>query len=151
MMYEEKKEIRKQISQMLADVGLNQAAIKEMVNTEIKNKVDKAVNQSIDSLNAECSSGNYIKETIQRYLKSDYVNSYACTSAVKEELTNRVIQVVLRGVAKSDKVIVANNSITLPNNATNRMALKALYPDVSEHFFEGYSQEWLDSPYTTEG
>lgn len=102
MMYEEKKEIRKQISQMLADVGLNQAIIKEMVSIEIKNKVDKAVNQCIDSLNAECSSGNYIKETIQRYLKSEYVNSYACTSAVKEELKNRVIQVVFKDVMESE-------------------------------------------------
>lgn len=43
------------------------------------------------------------------------------------------------------------NGIPIPDNETNRMALKALYPDVSEHFFEGYLQEWLDSPYTTEG
>lgn len=102
MMYEEKKEIRKQMSQMLADVGLNQGTIKEMVLEEIKSKVDKAVNQAIESLNAECSSGDYIKETIQRYLKSEYVNSYACTSAVKEELKNRVIQVVLKDVKGSE-------------------------------------------------
>lgn len=43
------------------------------------------------------------------------------------------------------------NTIVIPKNATNRMALKTLYPDVSEYFFEGYIQEWLDSPYTTEG
>ena len=38
MMYEEKKEIRKQMAQLLADAGLNQGTIKEMVETEIKNK-----------------------------------------------------------------------------------------------------------------
>ena len=86
------------MSQMLADAGLNQGTIKEMVLEEIKSKVDKAINQAIESLNAECSSGDYIKETIQHYLKSNYVNSYACTSAVKEELKNRVIQVVLKDV-----------------------------------------------------
>lgn len=57
---------------------------------------------------------------------------------------------VLRGfMCYSDRLI--KNGIPIFDNATNRMALKALYPDVSEHFFEGYSQEWLDSPYTTEG
>ena len=102
MMYEEKKEIRKQMSQMLADVGLNQGTIKEMVLEEIKSKVDRAVNQTIESLDAECSSGNYIKETILGYLKNDYINSYACTSVVKEELKNRVIQVVLKDVKGSE-------------------------------------------------
>ena len=103
MMYEEKKEIRKQIGQMLADVGLNQGTIKEMVLEEIKSKVDRAVNQTIESLNAECSSGDYMKETIQRYLKNEYVNSYACTCAVKEELSHRVIQVVFKDVKESEE------------------------------------------------
>ena len=103
MMYEEKKEIRKQMSQMLADAGLNQGTIKKMVLEEIKSKVDKAVNQTIESLNAQCSSGDYMKETIQSYLKSTYINSYACTSAIKEELRDRVIQVVLKDVKKSEE------------------------------------------------
>lgn len=102
MMYEEKKEIRKQMSQMLADAGLNQGTIKEMVLKEIKSKVDKAVNQTIESLNAECSSGDFIQDKIQRYLKDNYINSYACTSAVKEELKNRVIQIVLKDVTESE-------------------------------------------------
>ena len=103
MMYEEKKEIRKQISQMLADAGLNQGTIKQMVEEEIRNKVERAVNQTIESLNAECSSGDYLKEKIHRYLRDEYVNSYACTSAVKEELKNRVIQVVLKDVKESEE------------------------------------------------
>lgn len=104
MMYEEKKEIRKQMSQMLADAGLNQGTIKEMVLEEIKSKVDKAVNQTIESLNAECSSGDYVKEAIQRYLKSEYINNYAFSSVIKEELRNRVIQVVLKDVKEGENI-----------------------------------------------
>ena len=103
MMYEEKKEIRKQMSQMLADAGLNQGTIKEMVLEEIKSKVDKAVNQTIESLNAECSSGDYIKEAIQSYLKNTYINNYAFTSVIKEELRNRIIQVVLKDVKEGEE------------------------------------------------
>ena len=102
-MYEEKKEIRKQMSQMLADAGLNQGTIKEMVLEEIKSKVDKAVNQTIESLNAECSSGDYIKEAIQSYLKNTYINNYAFTSVIKEELRNRIIQVVLKDVKEGEE------------------------------------------------
>ena len=40
MNYEEEKELRLQISQMLTDAGLNQAVIKEMVEKTIKAKVD---------------------------------------------------------------------------------------------------------------
>lgn len=102
MMYEEKKEIRKQISQMLADLGLNQATIKEMVENEIHNKVERAVNQTIEKLNAESSSGNYMEERINHYLRDEYMNNYACTSAIKEELKNRVIQIVLKDVEKGE-------------------------------------------------
>ena len=43
MTYQEKRELRLQISQLLADAGLNQKAIKDMVETEVKNKVDRAI------------------------------------------------------------------------------------------------------------
>lgn len=43
MTYEEKRELRLQISQLLADAGINQKVIKDMIETEIKNKVDRAV------------------------------------------------------------------------------------------------------------
>lgn len=95
MTYEEKRELRLQISQLLADAGLNQGTIKQMVETQIKNKTDRAVDQCLKSLNSECSSGNFLKERI-----SDRVNSWFFNdnirSAVKEELKNKVISVTLK-------------------------------------------------------
>ena len=95
MTYEEKRELRLQISQLLADAGLNQKAIKDMVETEIKNKVDRAVEQCMNSLNSECCSGNYIKERIEAYIGS-YGVRMDMAKAIKEELSSRIIQVVLK-------------------------------------------------------
>lgn len=95
MTYEEKRELRLQISQLLADAGLNQKAIKDMVETEIKNKVDRAVEQCMNSLNSECRSGNYIKERIEAYISS-YGVRIDMAKAIKEELSSRIIQVVLK-------------------------------------------------------
>ena len=39
MTYEEKRELRLQISQLLADAGLNQKTIKDIVNEEVRSKV----------------------------------------------------------------------------------------------------------------
>ncbi len=86
MNYEEKRELRLQISQLLADAGLNQGTIKEIVNEEIKHKVDRAIAQCLKNLNAECSSGDYIKEKIQDLLTRTSINQMAFTSPVKEEL-----------------------------------------------------------------
>ena len=82
MNYDEKRELRLQISQLLADAGLNQAVIKEMVEKEIKNKVDKAVDQTIASLNAQCSSGDYFDEKIRDLLRGTYINQQAFDRAV---------------------------------------------------------------------
>ena len=95
MTYEEKRELRLQISQLLADAGLNQKVIKDMVETEIKNKVDRAVEQCMNSLNSECRSGNYIKERIEAYIGS-YGVRMDMAKAIKEELSSRIIQVVLK-------------------------------------------------------
>lgn len=95
MTYEEKRELRLQISQLLADAGLNQKVIKDMVETEIKNKVDRAIEQCINSLNSECSSGNYMKDLAIKYTGS-YFGTRRVEEAVKEELKNKVIQVVLK-------------------------------------------------------
>ena len=76
MTYEEKRELRLQISQLLADAGLNQKAIKDMVKTEIKNKVDRAIEQCIKRLDAECSSNDYIKDSIDKYINSVLTGYY---------------------------------------------------------------------------
>lgn len=97
MTYEEKRELRLQISQLLADAGLNQAVIKQIVEEEIRNKVDRAIDQVIKSLNAQCSSGNYVEDRIKNLLNNTYLNQRAFDNVVKEELKNRVIKVTLCG------------------------------------------------------
>jgi hypothetical protein len=83
MNYEEKRELRLQISQLLADVGLNQATIKQIVMEEIRNKVQRAVEQAVNSLNAQCSSGDFFDETIRKLLNNTYLNQRAFDDAVK--------------------------------------------------------------------
>ena len=98
MTYEEKRELRLQISQLLADAGLNQKTIKDIVEEEIRNKVDRALDQSIKSLNATCRSGDYIMDRINNLLNNIYINQRAFDECVKKELKDRVIQVVLKNV-----------------------------------------------------
>ena len=47
MTYGEKRELRLQISQLLADAGLNQATVKQIVEEETRNKVDKVIDNLI--------------------------------------------------------------------------------------------------------
>ena len=98
MTYEEKRELRLQISQLLADAGLNQAVIKQIVEEEIRHKVDRAIEQVIKSLDAQCSSGHYVENQIRKLLDNKYLNQRAFNDVVKEELKNRVIEVTLRDV-----------------------------------------------------
>lgn len=95
MIYEEKRELRLQISQLLADAGLNQKVIKELVEDEIRNKVNRAVEQTIKSLNSECSSGNYFQDRVTKYVNS-YMMSTDVRKAVREELSNKVISITLK-------------------------------------------------------
>lgn len=96
MNYEEKRELRLQISQLLADAGLNQGTIKEIVEQEIRNKVDRAIEQVIKNLNSQCKSGDYVKERIEKLFSNTYLNQSAFDRVVKEELKNKVIKVVVR-------------------------------------------------------
>ena len=102
MTYEEKREFRLQISQLFADAGLNQKTIKDIVEQEIKNKVDRAIDQCLKSLNAQCSSGDYIRERIVNLLSNTYLTNSAFDRVVREELKNRVIQVVLKNIELED-------------------------------------------------
>ena len=96
MTYEEKRELRLQISQLLADAGLNQKTIKDIVEEEIKHKVERAIDQCLKSLNSECYSGDYVSERISNLLNNTYLNQQAFDRVVKEELKNRVVQIVLK-------------------------------------------------------
>lgn len=83
MTYEEKRELRLQISQLLADAGLNQQSLKEMVEKEVKNKVNRAVEQ-------------YVEPEVRNFMNNRYIIGNCVERAMKEELKNRVIQVVLK-------------------------------------------------------
>lgn len=103
MTYEEKRELRLQISQLLADAGLNQKVIKELVEDEIRNKVNRAVEQTIKSLNSECSSGNYFQDRVTKYVNS-YMMSTDVRKAVREELSNKVISVTLKDCEMTNEI-----------------------------------------------
>ena len=98
MTYEEKRELRLQISQLLADAGLNQKVIKDMVLTEIKNKVDRAVDQALVSLNAQTEGNDHITKQINKWLNDRYLNQYVFKEVVAKELKDRIIQVNLKNV-----------------------------------------------------
>ena len=95
MNYEEKRQVYLAISQLLSDAGLNQHTIKEMVEKEVYNKVDREVKNAIQRLNEQCYSGNYIEEQIKERITNDYGTKRFIEASVKEELKNRIIKVVL--------------------------------------------------------
>ena len=85
MTYEEKRELRLQISQLLADAGLNQQSLREMVEKEVKNKVDRAVEQCVEP-------------EVHNFMNNRYIIGNCAERAIKEELKNRVINVTLCGL-----------------------------------------------------
>ena len=101
MTYEEKRELRLQISQLLADAGLNQKRIKEIVEEEIRNKVERAIDQNIQHLNSQSNSNDFIKDRIDHIFGSASMN-YHISQMIKEELKNRVINIVLKNVEITD-------------------------------------------------
>ena len=95
MNYEEKRQVHLAISQLLADAGLNQHTIREMVEKEVNNKVNREVKNEIQNLNEQSYSGHYIEERIQERITNDYATRNIIEASVKEELKNRIIKVVL--------------------------------------------------------
>lgn len=95
MNYEEKRQTHLAISQLLADAGLNQHTIREMVEKEINNKINREVENVIQKLNETTYSRNFIKEQIQKRIAEYYVTKNIIETAVKEELGNRIIKIVL--------------------------------------------------------
>ena len=95
MNYEEKRQVHLAISQLLADAGLNKHTIREIVEKEVYNKVDREVKNAIQRLNETTYSGNYIKERIQERITNNYVTRDIIEASVKEEIKNRIIKVVL--------------------------------------------------------
>lgn len=95
MTYEEKRELRLQISQLLADAGLNQGTIKEMVHDTINKKVDRAVRQCIENLNAQSSTGNYMEEYINEKLRNDYWTQRYIEEAVYNCIKEKILKISL--------------------------------------------------------
>lgn len=95
MNYEEKRQTYLAISQLLADAGLNQHTIREMVEKEINNKIDREVKNEIQRLNEQSHNGNYIEEQMRKRIACDYATRSIIETVIKEELKNRIIKVVL--------------------------------------------------------
>ena len=95
MNLEEKRELRLQISQMLADAGINQGTLKEMVIDTINAKVDRAVDQCFKRLNAETSSGDFVSEYIHRQINHTFWTERAFKDAVLDAIKNKIVRVVL--------------------------------------------------------
>ena len=85
MTYEEKRELRLQISQLLADAGINQKVLKEMAREELEKKSERAIKQVVE---------NRVKEILPTMLRREIQSNLY--SAIKNEIQNRIIQVVLK-------------------------------------------------------
>lgn len=85
MIYEEKRELRLQISQLLADAGINQESLKELARDELEKKSERAIKQVVE---------NRVKEILPTMLRREIQSNLYY--AVKGEIQNRIIQVVLK-------------------------------------------------------
>ena len=85
MTYEEKRELRLQISQLLADAGINQTTLREMAREELEKKTERAIKEVVE---------NRVKEILPTILKREIQSNLY--SAVRGEIQNRIIQVVLK-------------------------------------------------------
>ena len=95
MTFEEKRELHKAISQMLADAGINQATLKEMAQEEVSKKAESAVQQEIQKMDAEIN-GNSIAKMLRNKINNfldgyDAIGSINFRNIVKEELSKRII------------------------------------------------------------
>ena len=92
MNYEERRELKKQITQFLADAGINQQTLKEMVREEIDKKVKRSIEQEIEKISENHFNGfkGYIRDRIDYLLSHDY----GIRSDVKDVIRNSVIKVV---------------------------------------------------------
>lgn len=80
----EQVELRKILSQMLADNGINRETLKEMVNAILDEKVEKAVSQVLKEGNikgiVEGKTDNISRRVIQREVESKVRRVLDCTS-----------------------------------------------------------------------
>lgn len=91
MTFEEKRALHVEISQMLADAGINQTTLREMVEEVINQKVDRAVEQVINSLNSQTTSGDFIADKIVKVL-GNARTEFEIKNAANKILAERVAQ-----------------------------------------------------------
>lgn len=60
--------------------------------------MQRALDQTIKSLNAQSSSGDYFDEKIRSLLQRSYMTQSAFDRAVKNELENRIIEIKVKDV-----------------------------------------------------
>ena len=111
MYNEEKRELRLQISQLLADAGLNQKTIKDVVEKEITNKIERAIEQVFKHLDSQTSSGSYIGEWVARYLKYNFSLKDEIREQIKSELSNKIISVEFNDMVKPQEYIKKESDI----------------------------------------
>ena len=103
MTLEEKRELHKAISQMLADAGINQTTLKEMAQQEVSKKAERAVQQEIQKMDAEIngnSIANMLRKKVNNFLDGyDALGNFSLRNIVKEELSKRIICVKAEKVA----------------------------------------------------
>lgn len=97
MTYEEKRELRLQISQMLADAGINQAMLKDVVMQTINARVDRALDQCMKRLNSESSSGDFIQDHINRRITDRFWSERYIREAVFKAISDKVLKISLVG------------------------------------------------------
>lgn len=88
MTYEEKRELRLQISQMLADAGINQSTLREMVKQEISNKVERVVTEMANPNNQD-GVRQFIKERIYERI-DNWVVYGSLKSTLAQELAKQL-------------------------------------------------------------
>lgn len=108
MTYEEKREFHKIISQMLADEGLNRGRIKEIVEEEIRKKVNQVVDQTISNLDAQTEGpyDGFIEQRVIDTINNDLRFNRNIVEYIKRELQNRIIEIKF-----SDSVVSKLESI----------------------------------------
>lgn len=114
MLYDEKREIRLQISQLLADAGINQQSIKDMVSSDLDNKIDRAIKQVIQNLDSNSYSGSFINDKISEYFKYNTSRiDKLIQSAIHDSLVDRIISI------NFDKSVKPEPKVTFSEDSNN--------------------------------